>query len=376
MGNQAGDGQVLERAFEVADPRTMEALNRSEIDTQITTAKKFPRSVTRFQAESTSLVTLSEATAEECIYALPRFDRESGENKTIEGPSARFGEILAYSWGNCRVGARVVDEAGDFVTAQGVYWDLEKNTAIGYEVKRRIVNKSGKRFSADMIGVTANAACSIALRNAILKGIPKALWSPVYEKARETIMGDFQTLAVRRETVLGNFQKFGVPPERVFEKLGVVGIVDITLEHIVTLRGMLTAIKDGDSTVEDMFPRSRAEVERGATAGLRAAAAVAAGGAGAAGTSTGTTAADAGGAESSGDGAESQESSKPAAAEKQRTRGTPKLRKTYLEKIKASSDRDVLGILYEETKLYDWSEKEAVELANAYSERIAELAAA
>lgn len=262
--NQIAEGEVIEREFS-PDIGALEVINKSEINVQIATAKRFPRSVTKFQSEAVSLVSLNEETAEGCVYALPR------DGKTIEGPSARFAEVVAYSWGNCRAGARVVSEEGEFVTAQGVFWDLEKNTAIGYEVKRRIVDKNGRRYKPDMIGVTANAACSIALRNAILKGVPKAIWSPAYDKARQTIMGDFETLANRRATALASFQKFGVAPEQIFEKLGVKGEEDITLDHILVLRGLLTAIRDGDTTVEDSFPKPQAPGERSAGAALKAA---------------------------------------------------------------------------------------------------------
>jgi hypothetical protein len=266
--NQVVEGEVIERELPMspADAGALAMLNKSEIDMQIATARRYPRSVTKFVGEATSLVSLTEEVAQECIYALPR------DGKTIEGPSARFAEIVAYSWGNCRSAARVVDEDGEFVTAQGVHWDLEKNTAIGYEVKRRITNSKGRRYSADMIGVTANAACSIALRNAILKGVPKAIWASIYESARKTIMGDFQTLANRRSVSLQNFQKFGVKPEQVFEKLGVRGEEDITLDHIVVLRGLLTALKEGDTTVEEQFPAPQQASERSASAALKNAA--------------------------------------------------------------------------------------------------------
>lgn len=266
--NNAVEGEVVERevAMSPADAGALAMLNKSEIDMQIATARRYPRSVTKFIGEATSLVALNEAVAEECIYALPR------DGKTIEGPSARFAEIMAYCWGNCRSAARVVDEAGEFVTAQGVHWDLEKNTAIGYEVKRRIVDKHGRRYKPDMIGVTANAACSIALRNAILKGIPKAIWVQMYETARKTIMGDFKTLANRRAEAIAAFQKFGVTPERIFANLGVRGEEDISLEHLVTLRGMLTALREGDSTPEQMFPAPQEPGEKSASASLKAAA--------------------------------------------------------------------------------------------------------
>lgn len=240
-----------------AESGTLALLNKSEIDMQIATAHKYPRSITRFRNEAMAMVTLSEKVAEECVYAIPRKekDKETGQwvTKTLEGPSARFAEIIVSAWGNGRAGARVVSDEGDFVTAQGVMHDLERNVAITYEVQRRIVDAQGRRYKPDMIGVTANAASSIALRNAILKVIPKAFWNEIYEKARSTIMGDFATLGNRRSDALKAFQKYGVAPAKIYESLGIVGIEDITLEHLVTLRGMLTAIKDGDTTPEQAF---------------------------------------------------------------------------------------------------------------------------
>ena len=188
-------------------------------------------------------------------YALPR------DGKTIEGPSARFAEIVASAWGNCRAGARTVDDSGDFVTAQGVFHDLEKNVAITYEVKRRIVDRGGRRFKPDMIGVTANAACSIALRNAILKGVPKAFWTDMYESARKVIMGDARTLANRRAEALAYLQKLGATEAMVLAILGAQGVEDITLENLVTLRGIATAIKDGDTTVEQAFRQQVSETD-------------------------------------------------------------------------------------------------------------------
>ena len=226
---------------------TVAVLNRSESEQQVTTAHKFPRSIKRFRQEALQMVTLNESVAESCIYALPR------GNKTIEGPSARFAEVVASAWGNCRAGARVVSDAGDFITAQGVFYDCERNVGLTYEVQRRITDSKGKRYNADMIGVTGNAASSIALRNAILKGVPKAFWDDMYQAARAVVMGDFSTLANRRADALKALVAFGVTQEQVFAKLGVEGSADITLDHLVVLRGLITAIKEGDTTPEQAF---------------------------------------------------------------------------------------------------------------------------
>ncbi|MDA8120401.1 MAG: hypothetical protein M0Z85_10300, partial [Gammaproteobacteria bacterium] len=207
----------------------------------------YPRSVKKFRDDALAMVTLTESVAAGCIYALPR------DGKVIEGPSARFAEVIASAWGNCRAGARVVNEGPEFVTAQGVFHDLERNVAITYEVQRRITGKGGKKFSPDMIGVTANAACSIALRNAILKGIPKAFWSDMYDQARKTAAGSLTTLATRRADAIKAFQVYGVTEPQILATLKRPGVADITLDDLVVLRGLFTAIKEGDTTPEQAF---------------------------------------------------------------------------------------------------------------------------
>src|SRR5499427_10737281 len=85
--------QVTETAL---DSRTLATLQKSEIDQQIATAKRYPRSMTKLMSTAGQLVTTDVETADEMIYALPR------GGKVIEGPSVRFAEVLAYSWGNSR----------------------------------------------------------------------------------------------------------------------------------------------------------------------------------------------------------------------------------------------------------------------------------
>ena len=225
----------------------LEQQTRGEIDVQIATARRYPRSIRQFQSRALEYATLDEDTAASCFYALPR------DGKTVEGPSARLAEIVASAWGHMRVEARVVDEDDRFVKARGMAWDIENNVAIAFEARRRITNRAGKTYSDDMIAVTANAASSIALRNAVFKVVPAALWRPIYLKCREVAVGNAETLVNRRAKMLEHFQKMGVIADKVFALLGVKGAEDITLDHMATLRGLATAIKDGDTTVDEAF---------------------------------------------------------------------------------------------------------------------------
>lgn len=241
----------------VPDQALVQAISKAELDQSITTARAFPRSVKAFKDECEELATLDDQTADECIYALPRRekDKQTGQwvTKNIEGPSARFAEIVLYSWGNCRGGARIVNEERDFITAQGIFHDLQKNTHITFEVRRRITTSEGRRYNSDMIGVTGNAASSIALRNAVLKGVPKALWNPAYLAARQVCVGDLKTLANYRGEAMKHLQKLGATPEMVFRTLGVKGLDDVGLEELAVLKGIANSIKEGEITVERAF---------------------------------------------------------------------------------------------------------------------------
>jgi len=226
---------------------TVAILAKSEIDQQIATAHRYPRSIQRFREEVQAMATLNEGVAAECSYAVPR------EGKTIEGPSARFAEIVASAWGNSRAGARIVAEDDRFVTAQGVFHDLQKNVAITYEVRRRITTKHGKKFGDDMVSVTGNAAASIALRNAILKGVPKAFWQDLWEESRRVAAGEHRPMANRRAEAMKAMQRFNVTPQQVLDHFEIKGEPDLTPEHLERLRGYIVAFRDGDVEPETVF---------------------------------------------------------------------------------------------------------------------------
>lgn len=225
-------------------------LAQVEIDSAVSTAKKFPRSLSVVRGNIIELVMLDEETAEECVYALPR------GGKPIKGPSVRFAEIVASQYGNCHVGSRVVDvnRLEKYVEAEGVFIDLQTGMKRTARTRRRIVDKNGRLYNDDMIIVTGNAACSIALREAILKGVPKALWRAAYDAAENVIAGDVKTLAERREGAIRAFATYGVTPDQIFASLEIDGLDDVGLDQIATLTAMFKAIKAGEQQVEDYFP--------------------------------------------------------------------------------------------------------------------------
>lgn len=238
---------------------TLGTLVKAEIDMQISTAKAFPRSITTFLKKTESLATVTPGVAESCSYALPRnvLNEKTNqyEKKVLTGPSVRFAEIVVSSYGNIRAGARAISNDGRYVTCQGVCHDLETNTFISVEVKRKITNKHGRTFSEDMQVVTTNAGCAIAFRNAVFKVIPAAIVSDVYEKVIEVAKGTADTLPARRDKALKFFRDRGVTDIQICEALSIEEVKDIDLEKLQILSGMKASLVNQEFTVDELFPK-------------------------------------------------------------------------------------------------------------------------
>lgn len=254
MANEQPDEKrPSEGAMQIVEPGALEALNRAEIDVLVSTAKKYPRSVTQFRRDALDLATLDAEVAAECSYMLKRREADGGQ-KEIIGPSVRFAEIIAHAWGNARAGARVVHQGDRFVTAQGFFADLEKNVAVTFEVQRRITNKRGERYGDDMVGVTSLAACSIAMRNAVFHAIPKAVWKPIWERARAAARGDVATLETRRKQAFDVLATMGVNVTRACAALEVASPADIGLDELLQLSSLIQSVKEGEQKLEEAFP--------------------------------------------------------------------------------------------------------------------------
>lgn len=251
--------EIMPTSNEVAGQFGLEAARtRAEIDQQITSAKAYPRNFTAVANRINSLVMLDEETAAECVYALPR------GGKAIRGPSIRFAEILASQWGNSRQGSRIVhiDRVDKIVVVEAVFHDLESNSATTKRVSRKISDKNGRLFNDDMIVMACNAAQSIALRNAILGGIPKAVWRQAFFAAEQVIAGDVTTLVESRDKTIKAFHAWGVTPEQICAYLEIAGPDEITLDHITTLRAAYSSIKSGEAQVEDYFTGAKPEPKK------------------------------------------------------------------------------------------------------------------
>ncbi len=238
------EGEVVETALAIQ--------TRVEIETQIATAKMYPRDIEKYKDTLEGLIKGSISLAEDCFYVLPRGDG-------IPGPTVRLAELVANNWGNIVIQAETLHTDEKYVYARAQCRDLEKNVAYSLMAKRRITKTNGTRYNDDMIGVTAMAACSVALRNAIFKVVPGSMWMPFYEMARSLATGDAKTWAAQRTRVMKRLQKLGVDEARVLASVRKEKVEDITPDEVTKLIGFGTAIKHGDTAIDDAFPEVQTE---------------------------------------------------------------------------------------------------------------------
>lgn len=211
------------------------------------------------------------ALAEESIYDFPR----AGERVT--GPSATFARFLAAQWGNLRYAIDVIEDSPEKRQVRGWAHDLQTNVMCAYEhtFSKKIQRKSRKTGQAtewiltederELREMTARWG-GLLVRNALLALIPP----DVVDKALATCAQTKRAVAEKalRENrqdathrMLFEFGKLGVTPELVEGFLGHPLDV-LSAEELTTLRGIKTAIDQGQAAREDFFAlKSGASIE-------------------------------------------------------------------------------------------------------------------
>ena len=271
---------------------------RLENETLAAMAMQKPRDPRRVLEAALAELDLLPEEAGGMFYAIPYKDRKddgSEETVLVEGPSIKLANALGRLWGHCAVGSRIVAENAEGATVEGVFLDYET----GYRLTRQMqvsrlfkMRKGGvATLSAQRWVVALQAGASKAQRNAVLGGLPQSLVAAVLKRAKALVASGGK--GRRADAALGK----KAHPDRVAEALtwfGRHGITDAHLEavlgakatewtgdHVAKLRGMKTALEEGQTTLEEMFslaPKSPGTTDKATEAALPFAVADALGG--------------------------------------------------------------------------------------------------
>jgi len=249
---------TTEDGYEIMDttpPNTaIEAVNRAEIDIQISTAHRFPRHLERAQSRMKAMVCKSPDIAGDCFYSLTR------GTKKIDGPSVRLAEIIAINYGNIRVVTRVPVVGEDEVTVEWAAHDLESNYATSGAVSTPIRNSpkngqaKGNRYNTDMINVTAMATTAKARRNGILAITPGTIAKELLADARKIVTGGDRPIEAKRELAMAYFRKMGIDDGRILAAVNRSAVEQLSVDDLADLHGFATAIREGHATIDETFP--------------------------------------------------------------------------------------------------------------------------
>lgn len=241
--------------IEIMPTGALEAITRGEIDIQISTAHKYPRSIDLFKKRAIAMATIDRDTAESCLYSRPVGKGPDGKQKIVEGMSVRMAEIVGACYGNLRVAAMIIEQTPEQVKTRGMAHDLETNFASSADIVESTLDSNNKPYSPRMRVTAAKAAVAKARRDATFQVVPRALARPIEAAVRALLLDDkAQTFSQRRDGMVKWIETKGIDPARVWAILEVKGPDDLQAEHFITMTGLRTAIKEGDISLDEAFP--------------------------------------------------------------------------------------------------------------------------
>lgn len=246
-----------EENIQVQSFEIIQSSDSALIDTQIATAKKYPRNINRAIKNAIYTATMDIDTAKSCGYCVPR------GGKDIRGESVHLARIIINYYQNMRIETHNVFTNDDkIVIGEAICLDLENNVGVKVQASRSIIysekgDKKGKRYSEDLINTTRQAAQAIALRNAVFNVIPKPVIAAVYKATREKITGDLSdSVKLNNERIkwINHYKStYNVTETQILKMLKVASIDYILSDEILKMIEINQAIKDRDTTIDEVF---------------------------------------------------------------------------------------------------------------------------
>jgi len=254
------DELEIMKAEEVEAPQILITAN-TEFDTQVATAKKYPRKFAVSLDNAKATATRNDETAQMCGYLLPV------DGKLIAGASVHCARICAQAYGNLRIAQQVTGEDQLYVTAEAVAWDLETNYAVKTQYKQLIQKKDQSRYKQSQVQTNGMAAMAKAMRNSIWAVIPKSFYQEVYDATRRKLTGDLTTedkMVLKRKQLIALFDKnYGINEAQILKHFKFRQITQIKQEEILHLLDLNQSFADKvlfpSEVFEDVLSSSEAQ---------------------------------------------------------------------------------------------------------------------
>lgn len=197
----------------------------------------------------------AEFAGEAFYWSWPVKNRKTGKVDMLEGPSIGLAMAVAREWTNCAVPIEYYETLTEWVFTSH-FVDLEKGFTVSRVFRKRKSKGSFKAWEDDRAeDMIFQAAQSRAIRNVVCAGVPRWLLEQAMALAKEAVTKKItpEKLAEASEKAVKFFAGYGVQEEQIVAVLGVPR-VQWGSKEIVTLRGMVSQLKDGQASSEQLFP--------------------------------------------------------------------------------------------------------------------------
>lgn len=220
-----------------------------------------PRSI---EGVSKSLIRESQL-AGECFY----YGWSAGGER-IEGASIGLAMAAARCWGNCAVEQLPVQETPNSWIFTATFVDLETGCTVARQFRQSKKSKvAGKHDEERKDDIRFQIGQSKATRNVVLNALPRWLIDQAKEAAMEGVRTKIEQyiakngMAAAVDYVVKALLKAGVPEAAITDKFDIAAVTGLTIDHLVVLKGDLSAIQNGQERAESLFPAMQPESTRG-----------------------------------------------------------------------------------------------------------------
>lgn len=219
-------------------------------------AQAKPRDNRKVLAELVDQIEAYPTFAESVVYAKPIGKDKSGRMQYARGLSIRAAEAIAAAWGYCRISQSVDPIDDDHVKVTASFTDIQSGriwTDSG--IVSKFYKKSGggvARHADDrFFNVVVKAELSKRVREAIIRCVPPGVRSELQAIAERRVAALLTNDTIER--IVQSFAGLGVTLAQLENLLGKPIKAGWTIDDRVTLQGIYTAIRDGESTVAEAF---------------------------------------------------------------------------------------------------------------------------
>lgn len=282
---------------------------------------------------------------------------------SIIGPSVRLAETMARRWGNLECGVKELSRGAGYSECMAYAVDLQTGfrDVKTFQVKHWRDTKAGGypiTDERDIYELTANMGAR-RKRACILAILPTDLVDEAVAQCEVTLTTKAEVTPERLAGLVEKFAVLGVSKEQI-EKRIQRRLDAMTPALMVQLGKIYNSIRDEMSKPADWF-ESPAQAESEAQAAPKA---------GVAGAKAALKA-----KRKQAEPAAAAPAQAPASATQAKPKGTAEEKQKFLDAFKRTYDGEVLSLLADDARAYDWDPADGVEMTAAYHARMEQLGA-